>query len=160
MSTGRPRPSSQPVSKPTPRPSTGSNGSTMPPSNAASQRGFSRRMPGLSGIPGASARVVADDRIGGLVFDVDALIVPAVGCFRFAFLTPRRPLGGQGSHVQALAKQMNALQVRETLDQPSDAIVDGEPGLLRRRMTMPPPPATDRLLEGWGKSTFTTLVRA
>src|SRR6202022_1939667 len=59
-------------------PSTGSNGRTIPPRNAASQRGRKRRMGGLSALAGGFACLVGGHRLAGLVFDVQAALVVVV----------------------------------------------------------------------------------
>jgi hypothetical protein len=98
------------------------------------------------------------DGIGRLILDIDAgLIIVLASLGRVPLAPARRPLGGEGPHVKALPQQVNAFQKREALHQPADAVVHREPGFLGRRVTVAPSPAADRLFEGGGKSTFSTI---
>ena len=131
----------------------------MPPRSAVSQRGRNRRMVGLSGIATGRAGWFGAQRVRRLVFDVDpVLIVMGSAAASVVLATSRRPLGRKGADVEALPKEMNALQVGEALDQPADPVVNREPGLLRRRVAVAPAPATDRLLEGWGKPSLSAAL--
>src|SRR5919201_5718575 len=112
----------------------------------------------LSGITAPPGGIGPADGVGRLILDIDAgLIVVLASLGRVPLAPPRRPLGGEGPHVKALPQQVNALQKREALHQPADAVMHGEPGFLRRRVTVAPPPAADRLFEGGSKSTFSTI---
>src|SRR5438309_3519553 len=103
-------------------PRSGSNGRTRPPSRALIQRGFlkPRIALGLCDIGRGCDR---------LVFDVDPLVVG--GCpTRALIVAPLagRPLGCQRSDVQPLAQKVNALEIAQPLEQPSDPVVDRAPG--------------------------------
>jgi hypothetical protein len=113
-------------------------------------------MGGLSAIAGRSACLVGSHGLAGLIFDVQAILVVVVELarIRITLLTPGGSFGRQGAHIQPLAKQVNALQQREALDQPADSVVDGKPGFVGRWMAVTAPPTTDCFLEGWGKTTF------
>src|SRR2546421_11526565 len=71
---------------------------------------------------------------------------------RLALLPTHRPFRREGAHVQTLAEQVDALEERKALHQPANPVVHREPGFLSRGMTVAPPPAAYRLLEGWGKA--------
>jgi hypothetical protein len=49
---------------------------------------------------------------------------------------------------------VNALQEGQALHQPANAVMDSEPRLVGRGMTVSAPPATYRFLEGWGEAAF------
>jgi hypothetical protein len=143
-------------------PSTGSKGSTMPPRSALIQRVRKRRMAGLSDIFGRCDGLAGCDRVGRFVFHVEALVVFEVDTLRGRLPLPpsRRPLGRQRSDVEALAKQVNALEKGQPFDQPADPVVNREPGFMGRRMTMMASPAADRFLEGGGKATVSPTIGA
>ena len=118
-------------------------------------------MRGLSAILARGARIPSSDGVGRLVLDVDAaLIAVSVAIRGVAFLPSCRALGGKRSNVQALAQQVNTLEVGEALDQPADPVMDREPGLVCRWMPVTPPPAPDRLLEARSKAGFATMLVA
>jgi len=85
-------------------PSTGSNGRTMPPSSALSQRGRKRRMAGLSDIAGRHACLPRRQRIGRFVFDIEGIVVVGmhVAGDGLTLLPPRRAFRGERAHVEAL----------------------------------------------------------
>src|SRR6202049_5411467 len=56
-------------------PSTGSNGRTMPPRSALSQRGRKPRMAGLSGIAGRRACLGRRKGVGRFVVDIEGVVV-------------------------------------------------------------------------------------
>src|SRR6202011_2560299 len=94
------------------------------------------------------------------VFDIECVCVIGMRVVRpcLTLLAPGRALRRQRAHVEALPKQVNALQEGQALDQPADPVVDGEPGFVGRGMTVPAPPATDRFLESWGEAAFTATI--
>jgi len=140
-------------------PSTGSKGSTIPPSRAPSQRGLNRRMRGLSAIRPAGARLAVRNRVRRLILDVDPFIPRVITPgWIVTFLAACRPLRGQRSYVESLAQQVNALQQRQPLDQPSDAIMDGEPGFVRGRMAVPAAPTSHGFLETRRKAAFAAVL--
>jgi len=143
-------------------PSTGSKGSTMPPRSALSQRGRKCRTAGLSDIFGRCDGLAGRQRVGRFVFYVEALIVFEVDAVRRRLpLSPSgRPLGRQRSDVEALTKQVNALEKGKPLDQPADPIMNRKPGFVRRGVTMTASPAADRLLERRGKATVSPTIGA
>src|SRR5713226_4674472 len=73
-------------------PSTGSNGRTMPPRSALSQRGRKRRMAGLSGIAGPCACLARRQGVGRFVFDIERVGVVGMRVVRasLALFSPRR----------------------------------------------------------------------
>jgi len=119
-------------------------------------------MAGLSDIFGGCGGLAGCYRVGRFVFHVEAFVVFQMDALRRRFpLTPsRRPLGRQGSDVQALAEQVNALEKGQPFDQPADPIMNREPGFVRRGVTMTASPAADRLLEGRGKATVSPTIGA
>src|SRR5438046_5041491 len=113
----------------------------------------------LSGIAGRRACLLRRQGIGRLVFDVEGVVVVGMDIAHawFTLLAPCRPFRREGADVEALPKQVNALQEREALHQPADAVVDREPRFVRPGMTVAAPPAPDRLLEGWRDRKSTRL---
>lgn len=55
---------------------------------------------------------------------------------------------------------MNALEIRQALDQPADTVVHGEPGLVCRWMPVAAAPAAYGFFETWGKAAFATALAA
>ena len=140
-------------------PSTGSNGKTIPPSRAPNHRARPRRRTAaVSDITAPCAGLRAHhlgNRPGRFVFDVDPTLV------RNAFLAlpaSGRPFRGQRADVEALAEQMNALEVGEPLDQPADAVVHGKPGFARWWVSMAASPAADSLLECRGEAALGAAI--
>src|SRR2546428_4244929 len=143
-------------------PSTGSKGSTMPPRSALIQRGRKRRIAGLSDIFGGADGLAGCYRVRRFVFDVETLTTVEADALRRRFsLTPsRRPLGRQGSDVEALAEQVNALEKGQPFDQPADPIMNREPGCVRRGVAVAGAPAADRPLESRGKAAVSPAIGA
>jgi len=114
-------------------------------------------MAGLSDIAGRCACLLRREGVGGFVLDaewVGIVVGMRVVAASLPFLPPRRALGREGADVETLSKQVNALQEGEALHQPANAVMHGEPGFVRRRMTVAAPPAPYRFLEGWGEAPF------
>ena len=95
-------------------PSTGSNGRTMPPSSALSQRGRKRRMRGLSDIAGRCARLGRCQRIGWFVLDIEGVVIIGMRLIRAGLALPpaHRAFRRERADVQTLPKQVNALEER------------------------------------------------
>ncbi|HEY9287867.1 MAG TPA: hypothetical protein VIT43_07580 [Candidatus Dormibacteraeota bacterium] len=118
-------------------------------------------MRGLSAILAPAARLTVGDGVGGLVLHVDAALVTITIAFAgLALLSSGWALGGQGPDVQTLAEQVNALQVRQALDQPTNPVMDGEPGLVGRRMAVPPAPAANGFFKAGREAAFSPAVGA
>jgi len=119
-------------------------------------------MAGLSDIFGRCGGLAGGYRVGRFVFHVEALVIVEASALRrrLPLLPSRRPLGRQRSDVEALAKQVNALEKGQPFDQPADPIVNREPGFVRRGVTMAASPAADRLLERRGKATVSPTIGA
>jgi hypothetical protein len=117
-------------------------------------------MAGLSDIAGRCACLARRQGVSRFVFDIErvGVIGMRVVTTRLTLLAPGRAFCGERAHVEALPKQVNALQEGQALDQPSDPVVDGEPGFVGRGMTVAAPPATDRFLESWGEAAFTATI--
>jgi hypothetical protein len=116
-------------------------------------------MRGLSAILTPAARFPVRDGVGGLVLHVNAALIAIVNAIcRLAFLSPRGTLRRKRPNVQALTEQVNALEVRQALDQPPDPIVHGEPGFVGRRMAVAAAPAPDGFFETWGKAAFSAVL--
>lgn len=134
----------------------------MPPRSALNQRGRNRRMAGLSAIATGRARRSRAHRIRRLIFDVDAFLVVVPGALAAGVILapPRWSFGRQGPDVEPLAKKMNAFQIGEPLDQPTDPVVDRKPGFVGRWMAVAAAPAADRLLERRSESAFSASLHS
>src|SRR5207237_5865323 len=96
------------------------------------------------------------NRVGRLVFDVEAVLVVEAGLVRRRLpLTPsRRSLGRKRPHVETLTEQVNTLEEREPFHQPADPIVNREPGFLGRRVAVAAASAAGWRLEAGIKPTI------